>query len=47
MAVAPTLAAAIKLHDDLKNNPEGVSVHDMDGRELEVERHRQVLDEFD
>ena len=45
LVVTPTLAAAIKLYDDLQDNPDGVTVRDMDGREIDVERMRPILNE--
>ncbi|MFT4119994.1 hypothetical protein [Bradyrhizobium sp.] len=45
LVVAPTLAAAIRLHDDMKNNPDGVSVRDMEGAEIDVERIRPILND--
>lgn len=45
LVVAPTLAEAIKRYDDLKRLPDGVAVWDMEGREIEVDRLRHILNE--
>lgn len=43
LVVAPTLAEAVRLFDSLKGAPDGVTVRDMEGREIEVERVRPIL----
>ncbi|WP_038933232.1 hypothetical protein [Bradyrhizobium japonicum] len=45
LVVTPTLSAAIKLYDDLQGNPEDVTVRDMDGIGIDVERMRAILNE--
>lgn len=44
MVVAATLSEAIRLFDTLED-PEGVTVRDMDGRELNVDNARRILNE--
>jgi len=42
---APTLPAAIRLYDDVRDSPDQVSVRDMEGREINVEELRPILNE--
>jgi len=44
LVVAATLSEAIRLFDTLED-PEGVTVRDMDGRELNVDNARRILNE--
>ena len=43
LIVVSTLPAAIRLYDDMKDSPEDVSVRDMEGREINVEELRPIL----
>jgi len=45
LMVAPTLRAAIRLYDDVRDSPDQVSVRDMEGREINVEELRPILNE--
>jgi len=45
--VAPTLPAAIRLYDDVRDSPDQVSVRDMEGREINVEELRPILNEVE
>lgn len=46
LVVAPTLSEAIKLFDSL-DDTEGVTIRDMEGREINVDRFRTILNEGD
>lgn len=45
LIVAPTLPAAIRLYDDMRDSAEELSVRDMEGREINVEELRLILNE--
>jgi hypothetical protein len=43
LIVEPSLAAAVKRYDSLKDGPEGVVIRDMEGRDLNIEELRSIL----
>jgi hypothetical protein len=45
LIVVSTLPAAIRLYDDMRESPEDVLVRDMEGREINVEELRPILNE--
>lgn len=47
LVVAPSLAEATKMYDTLKDHPEGVTVRDMEGRDIDVDRLRNILNSGD
>lgn len=45
LIVAPSLPAALKLYDDMRAGPEDVSIRDMEGREIDVDELRPILND--
>jgi hypothetical protein len=45
LIVAPTLPVALKLYDDMKRGPEEVSIRDMEGREININELRPILND--
>ncbi|MCS3730020.1 hypothetical protein [Bradyrhizobium betae] len=45
LIVASTLPAALQLYDDMKSGPEDVSIRDMDGRQIDIDELRPILND--
>ncbi|WP_375313767.1 hypothetical protein WHZ77_11470 [Bradyrhizobium sp. A5] len=45
LIVAPSLPAALKLYDEMRTGSEEVSIRDMEGREIDIDEIRPVLND--